>query len=90
MPEGNDEICLSPKCFKKMKNLKIFINVNARFCGKVDYLPEQLSLLDWSGYPLQSLPSNFNMKKLVHLNMPCSRISGLVKGFKVRIDFFCF
>ncbi|KAK9922726.1 hypothetical protein M0R45_031175 [Rubus argutus] len=31
-----DEIRLSTKCFKKMKNLKIFINVNARFCGKPD------------------------------------------------------
>ena len=78
-----DEIHLNPNCFKKMKNLKIFINVNAKFCGKVNYLPEQLRLLDWPEYPLQSLPSNFNTKRLVQLNMPRSRISRPMEGFNV-------
>ncbi|PRQ23486.1 putative TIR domain, winged helix-turn-helix DNA-binding domain-containing protein [Rosa chinensis] len=77
-----DEIRLSPKCFKKMRNLKIFINVNGQFCGKVDYYPNQLRLLYWRNYPVQSLPSDFNMKDLVQLNMPCSRISRFGEGFK--------
>ncbi|KAM5548623.1 disease resistance protein RPV1 [Rosa sericea] len=77
-----DVIRLSPKCFKKMKNLKIFINVNGRFCGKVDYYPNQLRLLDWRDCPLQSLPSNFNTKNLVRLSMHCSHISRFGEGFK--------
>ncbi|XP_062019860.1 TMV resistance protein N-like [Rosa rugosa] len=77
-----DEKCLSPKCFKKMKNLKIFINVNGQFCGKVDYYPNKLRLLDWSSCPLQSLPSDFNMKNLVQLSMPCSHISRFGEGSK--------
>ncbi|KAK9942290.1 hypothetical protein M0R45_007964 [Rubus argutus] len=77
-----DEIRLNSKCFKKMRYLKFFINVNARFCGKVEYLPEQLRLLDWPKYPFQSLPSNFKMKKLIQLSMPQSRISSLGEGFK--------
>ncbi|PRQ24013.1 putative winged helix-turn-helix DNA-binding domain, leucine-rich repeat domain, L [Rosa chinensis] len=81
MPK-EDEIRLSPKCFKKMRNLKIFINVNGRFCGKVDYYPNQLRLLDWPNCPLKSLPSNFNTKNLVRLSMPCSRISRFGEGFK--------
>ncbi|XP_062024564.1 disease resistance protein RPV1-like [Rosa rugosa] len=77
-----DEIRLSPECFKEMRNLKIFINVNGRFCGKVDYYPNHLRLLDYRDCPLQSLPSDFNMKNLVQLNMPCSRISRFGEGFK--------
>ncbi|KAK9904402.1 hypothetical protein M0R45_000768 [Rubus argutus] len=79
---ATDEIFLSRKCFKKMKNLKFFININARYCGKVDYYPEQLRFLYWREYPLHSLPSNFNLKKLVQLNMPFSSISNLGEGFK--------
>ncbi|XP_062020847.1 TMV resistance protein N-like [Rosa rugosa] len=70
-----DEIRLNPKCFKKMRNLKIFININGRFCGKVDCYPNQLRLLEWRDYPLESLPFDFNMKNLIQLNMPRSRIS---------------
>ncbi|PRQ21615.1 putative winged helix-turn-helix DNA-binding domain, leucine-rich repeat domain, L [Rosa chinensis] len=78
-----DEICLSAKCFKKMKNLQLFININASFSGEVNYLPNQLKFLDWPGFPAQSLPSNFNPQKLVELNMPNSRISRLGQGLKV-------
>ncbi|XP_024163953.2 disease resistance protein RPV1 [Rosa chinensis] len=70
-----DEICLNPKCFKKMRNLKIFININGRFCGKVDYYPNQLRLLEWRDCPLKFFPCNFNMKNLIQLNMPRSCIS---------------
>ncbi|KAM5575987.1 hypothetical protein ABKV19_014755 [Rosa sericea] len=74
------EICLSAKCFKKMNNLQLFININARFSGEVNYLPNQLRFLDWPGFPAQSLPSDFNPQELVKLNMPESRISRLGQG----------
>ncbi|XP_062019499.1 TMV resistance protein N-like [Rosa rugosa] len=77
-----DEIHLSPKCFKRMKNLKIFININGRFCGKVVHLPDQLRLLDWPKCPLKYFPSNFDTKKMVHFSMPGSRISTLGERFK--------
>ncbi|XP_062020855.1 TMV resistance protein N-like [Rosa rugosa] len=70
-----DEICLNPKCFKKMRNLKIFININGWFCGKVDYYPNQLQLLEWRDCPLKFFPRNFNMKNIIQLNMPRSCIS---------------
>ncbi|XP_062022412.1 disease resistance protein RPV1-like isoform X2 [Rosa rugosa] len=77
-----DVIRLSPKCFKNMGNLKFFINVNGRFCGRIDYFPKQLRFLDWPNCPLKFLPSDFNMKNLVQLSMPCSRISRFGKEFK--------
>ncbi|KAL6179728.1 hypothetical protein ACLB2K_046400 [Fragaria x ananassa] len=79
---SEDEICLSAKCFKKMKNLQLFININARFSGEVNYLPNQFRFLDWPGFPAQSLPSDFNPQKLVKLNMPNSRILRLGQGLK--------
>ncbi|ONH91399.1 hypothetical protein PRUPE_8G111900 [Prunus persica] len=66
-----------------MKNLRLFINVNARFYGDhVDYLSNELRFLHWPGCPLQTLPSTFNPRKLVELYMPCSRLSQLGEGFK--------
>ncbi|XP_004298242.1 PREDICTED: TMV resistance protein N-like [Fragaria vesca subsp. vesca] len=82
-----DKIRLSPKCFKNMKNLKIFINVNGRFVGKVKYYSDQLRLLDWPKCPLEYLPSDFDMKKMVQLNMPESRIMRLGGEFKILINF---
>ncbi|XP_050378506.1 disease resistance-like protein DSC1 [Argentina anserina] len=76
------KIFLSAKCFKKMKNLQLFINVNARFSGEVHYLPNQLRFLDWPGCPLHFLPSNFNPKRLVTLNIPRSQTSRFGGGLQ--------
>ncbi|CAB4290308.1 unnamed protein product [Prunus armeniaca] len=77
-----DEVCLNAESFSKMKNLRLFINHNARLSGEVDYLPNELRLLSWPEYPSQSLPPNFNPKKLVALTMPRSRILRLDLEFK--------
>ncbi|ONH91395.1 hypothetical protein PRUPE_8G111500 [Prunus persica] len=78
-----DDICLSGDSFSEMKNLRLFINVNARFYGDhVDYLSNELRFLHWPDCPLQTLPSTFNPSKLVELYMPCSRLSQLGEGFK--------
>lgn len=72
-----------------MKNLKYFINCNASFSGDViDYLPNELRLIDWPEFPFEYFPSNFIPKKLVRLNMPRSRLSRLGERFKVYSFFF--
>ncbi|XP_040363866.1 TMV resistance protein N-like [Rosa chinensis] len=76
------EIHLNAESFSKMKNLQIFINCNASFTGEVEYLPNELRFLDWPKCPLKSLPSNFNPRKLIKLNMPYSCMSQLGHGFK--------
>ncbi|KAB2623117.1 TMV resistance protein N-like [Pyrus ussuriensis x Pyrus communis] len=80
--ESDNEICLSATTFSNMKNLKIFINCNGRFSGAIDYLPNNLRLVDWPECPLKSLPLNFNLKNLVLLNMRNSHITGFGEGFK--------
>ena len=73
---------LEPECLEKMKNLKFLIVSNVAICRGLKYLPNELRVLDWSEFPLSSLPSNFDPQKLVALNMPESRVT-LDKLFKV-------
>ncbi|KAL4634400.1 hypothetical protein ACB092_04G196800 [Castanea dentata] len=68
-PESS-KIQLEPKCLEKMKNLKFLMVSNVDICGNLEYLPNGLRVLDWRGFPLSSLPSNFRPQKLTILNMP--------------------
>ncbi|XP_050254127.1 disease resistance protein RUN1-like [Quercus robur] len=72
---------LEPKCLEKMKNLKFLIVSNVDICRGLKYLPNKLRVLDWSGFPLSSLPPNFDPQNLITLNMPESRVT-LDKLFK--------
>ncbi|XP_028756536.1 TMV resistance protein N-like [Neltuma alba] len=69
--------------FKKMKNLRILIIENVRFSRGPEYLPNTLRVLDWSGYPSSSLPSDFNPRNLLILSLPecCLQIFKPRKGF---------
>uniref|UniRef100_A0A2N9FRZ0 TIR domain-containing protein n=1 Tax=Fagus sylvatica TaxID=28930 RepID=A0A2N9FRZ0_FAGSY len=58
---------------EKMKSLK-YLKVHNVICEDLKYLPNGLRLLDWSEFPLSSLPSNFVLQNLVALNMPGSQI----------------
>ncbi|XP_061356585.1 disease resistance protein Roq1-like [Gastrolobium bilobum] len=72
------EVQWSGKAFEKMKNLRILIIRDARFSRGPQNLPNSLRVLDWSGYPSPSLPSDFNPKNLVILSLPES----CLKAFK--------
>ncbi|KAG2666625.1 hypothetical protein I3760_15G072100 [Carya illinoinensis] len=67
-----------------MKRLRVFINRNARFSCKPNYLSDKLRVLDWSKYSLQSLPHNFQGKKLIVFRMHHSLIKKLGEGFKPK------
>ncbi|XP_042960739.1 disease resistance protein RPV1-like isoform X2 [Carya illinoinensis] len=77
-----DIICLSSEAFMKMKNLRYFINRNARFSGSPNYLSNKLRVLHWVEYPSQSLPYNFHGRKLVDFRISDS----LFKEFGVRFQ----
>ena len=59
--------------FEKMKNLK-YLTVRNLICDDVKYLPNELRLIDWNGFPLPSLPATVNLQKLVALKVPGSHI----------------
>ncbi|KAG6675457.1 hypothetical protein I3842_15G102900 [Carya illinoinensis] len=69
MPEGEDAISLNPKAFIQMKRLRVLINRNASFSSGPNYLSNELRVLDWFEYPLQSLPPNFHGNKLIIFKM---------------------
>jgi hypothetical protein len=85
LPE-RDPICLSPEAFEKMKKLRIFINHNACFSEEPSFLSNELRLLDWPEYPVESLPPNFQGENLVVFRMRNSCLKGL-KGFQVQFLF---
>ncbi|CAE6218382.1 unnamed protein product [Arabidopsis arenosa] len=80
---------LSPDVFTKMWNLKFLKFYNShcsqwcendsKFCFPcgLDCFPDDLVYLHWQGYPLEYLPSNFNPKKLVDLNLRHSHLKKL-------------
>jgi hypothetical protein len=65
--------------FLKMKNLRLLKICNVQSCGRLEYLPNGLRLLDWPGFPWSSLPSKFYPKNLVSLNLSHSRIEKPLK-----------
>ncbi|XP_039686423.1 TMV resistance protein N isoform X1 [Medicago truncatula] len=67
---NDKEVQWSGKAFTKMKNLKILIIRSARFSRGPQKLPNSLRVLDWNGYPSQSLPADFNPKNLMILSLP--------------------
>ncbi|XP_062007490.1 disease resistance protein Roq1-like [Rosa rugosa] len=77
---NSQKIQLNGGSFTNLKNLQIFQDCVWMLDGKsVDYLSNQLRVLDWRCCSLQSLPTNFNPKKLGMLRMsgPCTTPLGL-------------
>ncbi|MFQ6663055.1 hypothetical protein Gotur_030710 [Gossypium turneri] len=71
---------LSVDTFSKMKNLRLLKVFSVSNCDDLKYLSNELRLLDWTGYPLRFLPSNFHPDNLVALLLPYSHIEQLWKG----------
>ncbi|KAG2667218.1 hypothetical protein I3760_15G102700 [Carya illinoinensis] len=69
MPKGEDVIKLNSEAFVQMKRLRVLINHNASFSSGPNYLSNELRVLDWFEYPLQSLPPNFRGNKLIIFKM---------------------
>ncbi|KAB2006468.1 hypothetical protein ES319_D11G347300v1 [Gossypium barbadense] len=81
---------LSADTFSKMKNLRLLKVFCVSNCDDhLKYLSTELRLLDWTGYPLKFLPSNFHPDNLVALLLPYSHIEQLWKGdrplFKLKM-----
>ncbi|XP_065847512.1 disease resistance-like protein DSC1 isoform X2 [Euphorbia lathyris] len=81
-----DEKKFSVEAFMKMKNLRL-LDVHGAYgdrkihlSGEFECLYYQLKCLSWEGYPLKCLPSNFNPKKIIMIEMPHSSITQLWKG----------
>ncbi|KAG2385026.1 TMV resistance protein [Vigna angularis] len=65
----------NPNAFRRMKNLKILIIRDGKFSKGPNYFPESLRVLEWHGYPSNSLPSNFDPSNLVTCKLPHSHFT---------------
>uniref|UniRef100_A0A7N2LLC4 ADP-ribosyl cyclase/cyclic ADP-ribose hydrolase n=2 Tax=Quercus lobata TaxID=97700 RepID=A0A7N2LLC4_QUELO len=68
--------------FSKMPCLKLLKIDGVHLMHDLKHLPESLRFLDWSEYPLKSLPSNFPSNELVKLCLNSSYTEQLWKGKK--------
>ena len=53
----------------------------------LNYLSNELRVINWHGYPLKSLPTSSQPNKLVELRMHYSDIKQLWKGIMVRFSY---
>ena len=79
------EVQGDPEAFSKMSNLKLLKIGNVHLPHGLAYLPRALRFLDWSHYPLKSLPATFQPDQLVELNMCHSKIELLWERVKVML-----
>ncbi|KAJ4716785.1 Disease resistance protein [Melia azedarach] len=73
---------LSAAAFSKMTNLRLLKISNVQLPEGLDYLSNELRLLEWHRYPLKSLPSNFQLEKTFEFDMYHSSIEQLWQGMK--------
>ncbi|XP_062021736.1 disease resistance protein RUN1-like isoform X2 [Rosa rugosa] len=65
---------VNAKSFLMMNRLRYLVIKNGNLPNGLECLPNSLRILNWTGYPLKSLPSHFNPEKLLELEMFCSCI----------------
>ncbi|KAK8508906.1 hypothetical protein V6N12_035007 [Hibiscus sabdariffa] len=75
--ESNKMFNLNVDAVLKMKRLRLLKVLCLLNCDNLKYLPNELRLLDWKGYPLRFLPPGFRSDNLVALLLPYSRIEQL-------------
>ncbi|KAH0764474.1 hypothetical protein KY285_000345 [Solanum tuberosum] len=64
------KLCFSEKAMKNMRRLRIlYIGGFHKHVDSIEYLPNSLRWLAFYHYPWESLPENFEPKRLVHLNL---------------------
>ena len=82
---GNEKL---PKNFINGSMLlrKDLIRGNLQLPQDLNYLSNELLVIEWHGYPFKSMPTSFQPNKLVELRMCCSRIKHLWKGIMVRFS----
>ncbi|KAD6454851.1 hypothetical protein E3N88_09557 [Mikania micrantha] len=77
------------KSLRKMKELRLLCVFDGNKTWEIDegveYLPNSLRSLNWSGFALSCLPQTFQANNLVNLEMPWSYISQLWEGGERKV-----
>jgi hypothetical protein len=90
--EDEEAIEWDGNAFKEMPNLRILIIRKCHFSTAPKYLPNSLKVLEWSSYPSEKLPSNFDseLTKILKASVRFFLWSCLFKTINLIIVFFIF
>ncbi|XP_071688322.1 TMV resistance protein N-like [Rutidosis leptorrhynchoides] len=76
--KAEEEVCFDdPTCFSKMTKLRFLRISNIRFSQGLNYLSNDLRILEWYRCSLKSFPSTFAPKHIFELDMRCSHLETL-------------
>ncbi|KAM5551786.1 hypothetical protein ABKV19_026572, partial [Rosa sericea] len=75
-----------PEAFSNLSQLSLLHICNVDLPDGLTCLSNSLRLLEWTGYPLTSLPQNFEADELIELNLCHSNIKQLWKGTKNFVE----
>ncbi|CAL5380081.1 unnamed protein product [Camellia sinensis] len=78
-----DEVNLATDAFATMQKLTLLQLNYMQLNGCYKEFPKELRWLCWHGFPLKSIPSDFNMESLVALDMQNSSLTRVWKGTKL-------
>ncbi|KAM5549906.1 disease resistance protein RUN1-like [Rosa sericea] len=76
------DVDVTPKSFSMMNKLRYLKIESGNLSKELEYLPNNLRILDWTRYPLKSLPSHFNPRKLLQLSLSHS----CIKYFRIGTE----
>ena len=86
-PDEEEE--LNAESFSRMNKLRLLKICKVRL-SCLNYLSNELCLLEWHDYPFESLPNSFQPVELVELIMPRSCLQQLPSEFSVRFSLLLF
>ena len=88
-PPDEEEEELNAESFSKMNKLRL-LKICKVYLSCLNYLSDELCLLEWHDYPLESLPNGFQPSELVELIMHRSCLQQLPSEFSVRFSLLLF
>ncbi|XP_038709854.1 disease resistance protein RPV1-like [Tripterygium wilfordii] len=78
----SDEVNLKTVAIARMQRLKLLQLNHVKLDGGYEDFPKSLVWLCWRGFPFESMPKNFNLERLVVLDMRNSCLKQVWKGIK--------
>ncbi|KAH7855296.1 hypothetical protein Vadar_023389 [Vaccinium darrowii] len=77
-----EHVQVNAKAFEKMNNLWLLHLDYFHQTADFEHASRRLLWLSWKGFPLECLPWNLSMEKLIYLDLRCSSLKKVWNGYK--------
>ncbi|KAK9928611.1 hypothetical protein M0R45_025737 [Rubus argutus] len=81
--ESGGDVDVNAKSFSLMSKLRYLKINNGNLPNGLECLPNSLRILQWTGYPLKSLPQHFNLEKMIELSLCHSCFTHFHPGMEI-------